>query len=66
MKSSAEWKTIEIISEVFGEDDNVYNDLTISHDSRKDRVHLARYDNVNELMQMTIGDVISKYINDYL
>ena len=66
MKSSAEWKTIEIISEEFGEDDSIYYELTISHDGRRDKIHLARYNDVNELMQMTIGEVIAKYINDYL
>lgn len=66
MKSSAEWKNIEIISEQFGDENNIYYELTISHDGKKDKIHLARYNDVHELMSMSIGEEIAKYINDYL
>ena len=66
MKSSSEWSTIEIISTPNEDADNLYNDLTISHDGKQDVKLIAKYIDVNELMKLSIGEVITEYINEYL
>jgi len=66
MKSSSEWSTIEIISIPNEDADNLYNNLTISHDGKHDVKLIAKYIDVNELMKLSIGEVIAEYIDEYL
>jgi len=66
MKSSSEWSTIEIISIPNEDADNLYNNLTISHDGKHDVKLIAKYIDVNELMKLSIGEVITEYIDEYL
>ena len=65
MKSSAEWKKIEIISQPNKNNEDYY-EITISHDGFKDSKHIASYQDVNELRQYDLGDIIAEYINNYL
>lgn len=66
MKSSSEWSTIEIVSTPNKDADNLYNDLTISHDGKQDVKLITKYLDVNELMKYSIGEVIAEYIDEYL
>ena len=66
MKSSAEWKKIEIISQEYENVDDIYYEIAIFHDGKKDPKHIARYHDVNELMNISLGEVIAEYINNYL
>lgn len=66
MKSSNEWSTIEIVSTPNKDADNLYNDLTISHDGKQDVKLITKYLDVNELMKYSIGEVIAEYIDEYL
>lgn len=66
MKSSSEWSTIEIVSTPNEDANNLYNDLTISHDGKQDVKLIAKYLDVNELMKYSIGEVIAEYIDEYL
>ena len=66
MKSSSEWSTIEIVSTPNEDADNLYNDLTISHDGKQDVKLIAKYLDVNKLMKYSIGEVIAEYIDEYL
>ena len=66
MKSSSEWSTIEIVSTPNEDADNLYNDLTISHDGKQDVKLIAKYLDINKLMKYSIGEVIAEYIDEYL
>ena len=66
MKSSNEWSIIEIVSTPNKDADNLYNDLTISHDGKQDVKLITKYLDVNELMKYSIGEVIAEYIDEYL
>lgn len=67
MKTSNEWKRIEIICDIVNHDGEYdYTEVSISHDGGKGKTHVVRYNQVNEIMNVSLGEEIAKYINDNL
>ena len=62
--SSSEWKSLEIISKPI--DDTEINELFISHDGRKDAELIIKFENVQELMKLSVGDLFAEYLDNHL
>lgn len=62
--SSSEWKSLEIISKPI--DDTEINELFISHDGRKDSELIIKFENVQELMKLSVGDLFAEYLDNHL
>lgn len=63
-KSSSEWRSLELISKPI--EDSDMNELFISHDGNKDVEFITKFENVQELMKLSVGELFAEYIDNNL
>lgn len=65
-KFDQQFKYITITSEGFFENDEeyLYSELSISHDGGKDKKLIQRYNQVQEIMNLSVGEVIGDYLDE--
>lgn len=65
MTDSNDWKTLEIISKAMFEDGETYSfsNLYVGHDGGKDLTFICKYSDVHEIMNLSVGELLSDYID---
>ena len=59
-------KTLEIISEAMYEDgeEYSYSNLYVGHDGGRDLKFIRKYNQVQEIMNLSVGELLAEYINE--
>lgn len=63
--SSSEWRNLEIISKPI-DDEALEHELFISHDGGQDVEFITKFENVQELMKLSVGDLFAEYLDNHL
>ena len=68
MKNANDFKTLEIITEAMFEDGEnySYSNLYVGHDGGRDLKFIRRYNQVQEIMNLSVGELFAEYIDEHL
>jgi len=61
---SPDFRRLEIVAEPVGDTEGLdISNLFISHDNGKDREVIGSFEDVNELMDLSVGELFADYLN---
>lgn len=68
MKNANDFKTIEIIVEPMFENGEEYthSNLYVGHDGGRDLKFIQRFNQLQEIMNLSVGELINEYMDEHM